>query len=76
MTRLVAPLPDTIGDAAILSKRQVCLLIGVTEKTLDRWMSLGWFPEPVHNGARFPKWSYASVAGFLRARGAQAVGHA
>jgi hypothetical protein len=49
------------------------LLVGVTENTLSRWISLGRFPEPVRNGCGYPKWSYDHVLDHLRARSAQAV---
>jgi predicted DNA-binding transcriptional regulator AlpA len=65
-----------IGSACILSKRQCALLIGVAERTIDRWMASGDFPLPVHNGARYPKWSYSAVESFLRARRAQEAAHA
>jgi predicted DNA-binding transcriptional regulator AlpA len=70
------PSPDTVGSAPILSLRQVSLLTGVAENTITRWISLGQFPKPVRNAARYPKWSYDHVMDHLRARRAQEAGHA
>jgi predicted DNA-binding transcriptional regulator AlpA len=56
--------------------RQVALLIGVSEKTVARWLSLGQFPKPERNGACHPKWSYTAVEGFLCARRAKEAAHA
>ena len=43
---------DLLGDRALLSKKEVVALVGVTYPSIWNWMREGRFPRSVHCGGR------------------------
>ena len=65
--RQPSPHADVAHDArtAPLGPSDVALMLGVSTRTLRRLRKQRRFPRPVRGTGRRPKWTYASIAGYL-----------
>lgn len=62
------PLPE--GLRPLLTRRDLCRLLGVTNTTLYRWSRKGYGPVPIHigSGAKGIRYHLDEVESFLRER--------
>jgi excisionase family DNA binding protein len=51
----------------LLTRSDVCDLLGISMSTLDRWIQQGRFPPPQPIGPRSPRWRRESLDAFLGA---------
>lgn len=60
---------DQIEPNGRYGRPQVAKIFGVNIRTLDRWMKVGGFPEPIRISQRAFFWTGAMLLDFLRERG-------
>lgn len=57
---------DRLNIGAALSKQDIAALVGVTARSVERWVAEGSFPQPdICIGERLIRWSAAIVRPFV-----------
>lgn len=56
------------AECAVLRKRQVCQLLGISPATLDRRRVEGDFPPPIKLGEQAVGWRISSIHAWLESR--------
>jgi predicted DNA-binding transcriptional regulator AlpA len=52
----------------LISKAEICKMIGCHSRALDRWIKLGTFPLPIRFSARMLRWTMADVEALIERR--------
>ena len=58
----------------MLKRRDVAEAVGVAERTIDRWLAHGTFPQPVEIGPRTLRWREVDLEAFVDGRAKERAG--
>ena len=56
----------------LLRPDEVCVRLGVSRATFNRWRAAGSFPQPVHVGPRSPRWRESDLTRWVDEQAAAA----
>ena len=60
------PATKDLSSLAMVTMNEVTQLLCVTRRTLERWVEMGQFPQPVRLGAKIVRFRRTDVEAYLR----------
>ncbi|SBW04170.1 Phage transcriptional regulator AlpA (modular protein) [uncultured delta proteobacterium] len=57
--------PSPSLPARFLTKKEVCLMLGLSRATVERMTAIGMLPLPIQVGKRAVRWDAAEIAGCI-----------